>query len=147
VLLFGEPGAGKSDLALRAIDSGWRLVSDDYSLVWVSGGGLWARAPATIRARMEVRGVGVLPEPPLELVCAALAVKCETGTIERLPEREVVRVADVSLPCLRLNPFEASALAKLGRALTSRALGADEASAYLAASHEDGTSVSDAAGA
>jgi hypothetical protein len=91
-----------------------------------------------------------VPEPPLELVRVALAVECETGTIERMPERELMRAADVAVPLLRLNPFESSALAKLGRALTSRALGADEASAYLAASREggpDGTPGSGAAGA
>src|SRR3546814_7439788 len=30
VLLMGASGSGKSDLALRLIDRGWSLVSDDY---------------------------------------------------------------------------------------------------------------------
>jgi serine kinase of HPr protein (carbohydrate metabolism regulator) len=135
-LLFGAPGSGKSDLALRALETGWRLVSDDYSLVWASAGRLWARAPETIRGRMEARGVGIVREPALELVCVALAVKCETGSVERLPDPEVVHVADLAVPCVRLHALEASALPKLGRALTTRALGADEASAYLAASRD-----------
>ncbi|MBA3881078.1 MAG: aldolase, partial [Sphingobium sp.] len=33
VLIEGRSGAGKSDLALRLIDRGARLVSDDYTLV------------------------------------------------------------------------------------------------------------------
>ena len=60
-------GAGKSDLALRALQAGWRLVADDYALVWRSGEGLWARAPETIVGRIEARGLGVVPEPALGL--------------------------------------------------------------------------------
>ena len=53
VLVFGGSGSGKSDLALRALQAGWRLVTDDYALVWRSGEGLWARAPETIVGRIE----------------------------------------------------------------------------------------------
>ena len=55
VLLFGASGAGKSDLALRALEAGWRLVADDYALAWRSGDSLWARAPETIESRIEAR--------------------------------------------------------------------------------------------
>ena len=130
VLLFGASGSGKSDLALRAIHDGWRLVADDYALVWRSGDGLWARAPETIVNRIEARGLGVLPEPALCFTQAVLAVKCESGPIERLPEPEVVHVEEMAIPCVRLSPFEASALAKLDRALSTRALGAEARSAY-----------------
>jgi serine kinase of HPr protein (carbohydrate metabolism regulator) len=130
VLLFGASGSGKSDLALRAIETGWRLVADDYALVWRSGGGLWARAPETIVNRIEARGLGVVPEPALCFAQAVLAVKCESGPIERLPDPEVVHVDEMAIPCVRLHPFEASALAKLERALSTRALGAQPRSSY-----------------
>lgn len=130
VLLFGGSGSGKSDLALRAVQAGWRLVTDDYALVWRSGDGLWARAPETIVGRIEARGLGVVPEPALCFVQAVLAVKCESGSIERLPEPEVVHVDEMAIPCVRLRPFEASALAKLERALSTRALGAQARSSY-----------------
>jgi serine kinase of HPr protein (carbohydrate metabolism regulator) len=130
VLLFGASGSGKSDLALRAIQEGWRLVADDYALAWRSGDGLWARAPETIVNRIEARGLGVVPEPALCVVQAVLAVKCESGPIERLPDPEVVHVDEMAIPCVRLRPFEASALAKLERALSTRALGAQTRSSY-----------------
>jgi serine kinase of HPr protein (carbohydrate metabolism regulator) len=130
VLLFGGSGSGKSDLALRALEAGWRLVADDYALAWRSGDGLWARAPETIVNRIEARGLGVLPEPALCFVQAVLAVKCESGPIERLPDPEVVHVDEMAIPCVRLRPFEASALAKLERALSTRALGAQARSSY-----------------
>jgi serine kinase of HPr protein (carbohydrate metabolism regulator) len=130
VLLFGPSGSGKSDLALRAIDAGWRLVADDYAQVWRSGDGVWARAPESIVDRIEARGLGIVSEPALPFAQAVLAVKCETGEIERLPEPEVVQVADVALPCVRLRTLDGSALAKLERALSTRVLGAPAGSAY-----------------
>lgn len=130
VLLFGASGSGKSDLALRAIQHGWRLVSDDYSLVWRSGDGLWVKAPDAIENRIEARGLGILAEPAICFAQALLAVKCETGSVERLPDPEVVQVDGVTIPCVRLRPSEASALAKLERALSTRALGGPARSAY-----------------
>jgi serine kinase of HPr protein (carbohydrate metabolism regulator) len=124
VLLFGVSGAGKSDLALRALDSGWRLVSDDYSLVWRSGGGLWAKAPDNIAHRIEARGLGILAEPAIDFARVVLAVKCELGAVERLPEPEVVHLDEMAIPCVRLRAHESSAMAKLERALSTRALGA-----------------------
>ena len=73
VLLFGESGSGKSDLALRALDAGWRLISDDYTVVWPSGGKLWAQAPETIADRLEARGLGILYAPRLCVAKVALA--------------------------------------------------------------------------
>jgi serine kinase of HPr protein (carbohydrate metabolism regulator) len=130
VLLFGSSGAGKSDLALRAIQHGWRLVADDYSLVWRSGDGLWARAPDTIVNRIEARGLGLLPEPAICFAQAVLAVQCQLGPIERLPDPEAVHVHGMAIPCVRVRAFEASAVAKLERALSTRALGAQTGSAY-----------------
>ena len=39
VLIGGRSGAGKSDLALRLIDRGARLISDDYTFVRRVGSG------------------------------------------------------------------------------------------------------------
>ena len=50
VLIGGRSGRGKSDLALRLIDRGAALVSDDYTLVKRVTGRLLAAAPPTIAA-------------------------------------------------------------------------------------------------
>jgi len=119
-LIFGPSGAGKSDLALRALQSGWRLVSDDYSMVWSSEGELWTRAPDTIADRIEARGLGIEMEPALTVSRAVLAVVCDGAEIERLPSPESMELQGVSLPCIHLNPLEASALTKVDRALSTR---------------------------
>jgi serine kinase of HPr protein (carbohydrate metabolism regulator) len=143
-LLFGPSGAGKSDLALRALEGGWRLVSDDYTVVWLSGGRLWARAPDTIADRMEARGLGILPVDRLPLAEVVLAAQCGPDAPERLPEPETVEVGGRRLPCVRLRAIEASALAKLERALSTRALPAGAGSAYLGPSRERRREVPDA---
>jgi len=136
-LLFGASGAGKSDLALRALQAGWRLVSDDYTVVWASGGGVFAKAPETIQDRIEARGLGLLAADRLPFARAGLAVTCEPGGIERLPEPETLEVAGLPLPHLRLHALEASALFKLDRALSTRPLGGGAGSAYLGPSRTE----------
>ena len=119
-LFFGPSGAGKSDLALRALQAGWRLVSDDYSLVWASGGALWAKAPEAIAGRIEARGLGIEIEPALRFGRACLAVVCDSAEVERMPTPESMALEGLDLPCIHLNPLEASALIKVERALSTR---------------------------
>ena len=41
VLIQGPSGVGKSDLALRLIGQGWRLVADDWTHLWTSDDALY----------------------------------------------------------------------------------------------------------
>src|SRR5581483_2217647 len=59
VLIEGDSGSGKSDLALRALDEGWALVADDRTLLWACEGRLYGRAPDPIAGLIEARGLGV----------------------------------------------------------------------------------------
>ncbi len=123
-LLLGPSGAGKSDLALRALGAGWRLVADDYTLVWPCAGRLWGRAPDSLPDFIEARGAGLLPVERLVFAPVELAVHCGPGPVERVPESGEHAVFEgVSVPVLHLNPLESSALAKLDRVLSTRALG------------------------
>jgi serine kinase of HPr protein (carbohydrate metabolism regulator) len=117
VLIMGPSGSGKSDLALRMIQAGGStgcaLVSDDYSLLWVSGGQLYACAPETIEGRMEIRGLGIMPAEARKLTRIHLAVMVQSDPIERLPENEITPILGQAIPTIRLNPREASATSKL----------------------------------
>jgi serine kinase of HPr protein (carbohydrate metabolism regulator) len=121
VLITGPAGAGKSDLALRLIGRGWRLVADDYAHVTASGGALYAVAPETISGRMEARGVGIVPACPRGVTRLSLVVELTDegagGPVERLPEPAARTIEGVALPLLRLNGFEASAVEKVATAL------------------------------
>lgn len=116
VLIAGRSGSGKSDLALRLVDRGARLVSDDYTILTPSEGRLLASAPGTIAGRIEVRGVGLAELEPVRDVPVALHVDLDRVP-ERLPEAETVTIAGIALPSLRLNALEASAPIKLELAL------------------------------
>lgn len=128
VLLTGPSGAGKSDLALRLFERGWRLVADDYARVWTSDGRLYARAPDTIRGRIEARGVGLLRWEALAFARAVLIVQCVDHAPERLPEPAFQTISGVSLPLIGIEALHASAPARIDAALTS--LGQDRPLAY-----------------
>ena len=118
VLLRGPSGSGKSDLALRLIDAGARLVADDRSELRRDGDTVLARAPATIAGLIEARGIGIvrvdsLAEAPLSLIADLVA----PDAVERLPEPRSETILGISVPLIALTPFEASAPAKLRLAL------------------------------
>ncbi len=124
VLLRGPSGSGKSDLALRLIDEGARLIADDQTKLCVDDGTVSVRAPARIAGHLEVRGLGLVTVPsvdhaPLVLV-ADLALAAD---IERLPEPQSVTLAGVEVAMIRIAPFEASATAKLRLAVKTVACG------------------------
>ena len=119
VLLRGPSGSGKSDLALRLIDGGGRLVADDQTLVEIQGGRLIATAPETIAGKMEVRGVGVLAVEMEKSGILGLVVDLVANPPERMPESETTEILGMALPLLRLDPFKASAAAKLRLAVRS----------------------------
>jgi serine kinase of HPr protein (carbohydrate metabolism regulator) len=118
VLIAGRPGAGKSDLALRLIDRGAALVSDDYTVVRRSDGRLLASAPATIAGRIEVRGLGILATRALAEAPVALFVTLDEA-VPRMPDRPLPsrRLAGVAVPTVALAGLEASAPIKVELAL------------------------------
>jgi hypothetical protein len=75
VLLLGKPGAGKSDLALRLIDEGARLVADDRTILFTRRGRLYGKSPDSIRGLIEIRGLGIVELPSRANVKIALVVK------------------------------------------------------------------------
>ena len=139
-LICGPSGSGKSGLALRALDAGFRLVADDRVVVWRSGAVLFGRAPDPLAGLVEGRGVGIIRESPLAMAEIVIAVSCCVDeAIERMPEPETADIAGVTIAQLRLDPFEASAPAKLRRALQH--LGHRPQQAYQAASSGGGDRV------
>ncbi|KKW93125.1 MULTISPECIES: HPr kinase/phosphorylase [Sphingobium] len=122
VLLCGPSGMGKSDLALRLIDRGAVLVSDDYTRVLAIEGRLFARAPDRIVGMMEVRGLGLVDMPHADNAPVALAVDL-SDAVERMPLEPAMRaMAGVDVPVVQLAPFEASAPIKVELALRNMGL-------------------------
>jgi serine kinase of HPr protein (carbohydrate metabolism regulator) len=117
VLISGRSGSGKSDLALRLIDRGALLVSDDYTLVRPVSGRLIAAAPETIASRIEVRGIGILSFEAVGEAPVCLLVDLD-GAPQRLPGGPQQRtIAGLPVPAIALNSLEASAPVKVELAL------------------------------
>lgn len=130
ILLLGESGSGKSDLALRLIARGAKLVADDRVEIFARDNALFARAPASLAGLIEVRGLGIVAQPFATEARVALAVALIEDA-PRMPQPEKYRTPpelalneDERPPLIRLSPFEASAPAKilLAAAAFSKAL-------------------------
>ncbi|HEX6442847.1 MAG TPA: HPr kinase/phosphatase C-terminal domain-containing protein [Stellaceae bacterium] len=132
VLLRGPSGSGKSDLALRLIDAGARLIADDQSQLERLGNQIVVRPPTAIAGLIEVRGIGIVKlAPVMEAPLALLADLVPAETIERLPAARLEQILGLELPLIAIAPFEASAVAKFRLAL--RVYGEGEFPALLKA--------------
>jgi HPr kinase/phosphorylase len=120
VVLLGASGVGKSDLALRLIDAGALLVADDQLRVEAAPSGLRGRPAETLAGLLEVRGLGILRLPYCRECPLGLAVELDrAGPASRLPEPSTYTLLGTALRHLRLDPRQASAVAKVRLALSA----------------------------
>lgn len=123
ILLLGPSGSGKSDLALRMIDDGGRLIADDLVRLTATDDILHATAPA-LPGHIEMRGLGIFKvahqrSHPLHLA-VLLRTNEEMAAAERLPEPSHLTFLGRDLPSIMLDPFQVSALARLKVVLQAR---------------------------
>ena len=117
VLVTGPSGTGKSDLALRLLDRGFTLVSDDQTIVKKDGNRLLASAPPNIAGKLEIRGIGIMDMERVDNVPVALIVEL-TSEIQRLPDDSRERpILGVNLPLISIDAMTASAPSKVALAL------------------------------
>lgn len=118
-LIEGPSGSGKSDLAIRCLDAGFRLVADDQTVVWACEGRLYGRAPDTLTGLLEVRGLGIVRESPIAVAEIAVIVRCAGAPDEpeRMPDLQPEFICGVGVLSLDLWPLEPAAPAKLRRAI------------------------------
>jgi serine kinase of HPr protein (carbohydrate metabolism regulator) len=119
VLITGDAGVGKSDLALRLMDAGAQLVADDQVELKSEQGRLMAAPPAPIAGLMEVRHVGLMRVPSVTNVAVSLYIEllASSERLERLPEVESILLLDHPVRRLSLPSFAASTPSKIRAAL------------------------------
>ena len=110
VLITGPSGSGKSDLALRMLDRGFTLVSDDQTIVKRDGDHLLASPPPNIAGKVEMDNLTDVP--------VTLIVELTMNEIQRLPDDSRERpILGVTLPFVTIDAMTASAPSKVALAL------------------------------
>ena len=118
LLIEGEPGIGKSSLALALIDRGAQLIGDDGVTLTLAAGEtqsrLIASASPNIEGLIEVRGVGLVRFAVSQPAPVALILMLSQTETERLPETLGCRnLLGCAIPAL---PFHPGTLAPAERA-------------------------------
>jgi len=152
VLITGEAGSGKSELALELITRGHRLVADDApEFTQIAPDVLDGTCPELLQDLLEVRGLGVLnirqmfgdtavkKNKYLRLIVHLTKPHLEPqpGGMERITgDLSVRRVLDLDVPQITLPVMPGRNLAVLAEAATRvhilRAKGVDPAAAFMA---------------
>jgi serine kinase of HPr protein (carbohydrate metabolism regulator) len=121
VLLRGASGSGKSDLAFRLLERGFRLVADDRVDLRRRDGALLASAPAALGGLIELRGLGIVAvDRDQRAAHARLALAVDLmprEAVERLPDPDFAGYLGVAIARVALDAFDASAPGKVALAL------------------------------
>lgn len=118
IMLTGPSGSGKSDLALRLIDGGAKLVADDRTNIVKQGDCLFASAPDNLKGLLEVRGIGIIRQEFVEQSPVRLVIDLtERDHVDRLPDENFFEFQGVNIPLYAFPAFDASVPAKVRLAL------------------------------
>ena len=113
VLILGDSGSGKSDLALRLIDSGATLISDDISICRKISNNIYLYCPPEIKGLLEVREIGIITVPFVERVKLLLVVNLKSNNNERFPKDSFFRILGIKVPIINIEGKNSSAVAKI----------------------------------
>jgi len=119
VLLLGPSGSGKSDLALRLIDRGAKLICDDVVHIENNNSLPQLACAPNIAGKIEVRGIGICPIDFVDSAPLRLVVQLAQDVDRMPPEHQRIILAGYSVPMFRLPPFQPSSAIKVEWALRS----------------------------
>ncbi|MEM9715520.1 MAG: HPr kinase/phosphatase C-terminal domain-containing protein [Pseudomonadota bacterium] len=114
VLILGASGSGKSQLAGELITRGAVLVSDDQVLL-SPGDHITLSPPDSIQGKFEVRGVGILILPFVQMATLNLVVDLDAQPSPRYPVQRSIEVFGHSVPWIAARGMENPAMAVILR--------------------------------
>mgnify|MGYP001269810703 CR=1 FL=1 len=113
ILITGDSGSGKSDLALRLIDSGATLISDDITFCEKKIDRIILSCPSQTKGLLEVREVGIITVPFVEQIKLKMIVKLMNKELERLPRKKFSKLLGINIPLLTINGNNTSSVIKV----------------------------------
>ena len=113
VLILGDSGSGKSDLALRLIDSGATLISDDISICRKNSNNIYLYCPPEIKGLLEVREIGIITVPFVERIKLRLVVNLKSNNNERFTKDNYITILGIKIPIINIEGKNSSAVAKI----------------------------------
>ncbi len=113
ILITGDSGSGKSDLALRLIDNGATLISDDVTICKKKINHIFLSSPRETKGLLEVREVGIITVPFVEQIKLRMVVKLINKELERLPKKRIYKLLGVDIPLLTINGLNSSSVIKV----------------------------------
>jgi HPr kinase/phosphorylase len=102
LLILGQSGSGKSQLALALITHGAKLISDDQVIVINTESKIILSAPKSISGQIEARFIGILKMPVL-IAPLCLVIDLDQKELDRLPKKKFVTYFDKKIPALNAN--------------------------------------------
>ena len=102
LLLLGQSGSGKSQLALALITHGAKLISDDQVILINTESEIILSAPKSISGKIEARFVGILKMPVL-IAPLYLVIDLDQKELDRLPKKKFVTYFNKKIPALNAN--------------------------------------------
>ena len=114
ILILGDSGSGKSDLALRLItEFSAKLVSDDRTEILAGKEKPIATAPKILKGLLEVRGIGIIKTEAVDETVVDVVIQLTSDKIDRMPEKKYYQLEGFDIPLYYINPFEISATSKI----------------------------------
>ena len=102
LLILGQSGSGKSQLALALITHGAKLISDDQVILIDTESEIILSAPKSISGKIEARFVGILKMPVL-IAPLYLVIDLDQKELDRLPKKKFVTYFNKKIPALNAN--------------------------------------------
>ncbi len=96
VIIKGESGIGKSEIALELVKRGHLLVADDAIELYQIGNSIVGKAPEVLRNMLEIRGIGVIDVSKMFGISSILdrdAVNLVIQLDRWVPSKEYTRIA------------------------------------------------------
>ena len=113
ILIRGQSGSGKSDLALRLIDSGATLISDDLTICKKIGDYLYLYPHSKTKGLLEVREIGIMTVPYVDNIKLTLVVELVEKEFERIPGLMTCSILGIKFPKIKIFGKSSSAVAKI----------------------------------